>query len=161
MNEIQPLIIVFPNKKYTLKTSCRPECSFCTFIPTSSLLKASTRSYLYPPIFFRIDETNRQRLISLQIRIEIVKRCGRNMIEKKEGPGLSWPSRTLQRLENIFPNKIPRDGVNVESIMICSRHKRVSDQRMAQWDTLLALARMKGKYVTVPVAFGRVDPTKM
>ena len=43
----------------------------------------------------------------------------------------------------------------------CSRKKRVSDQRLAELETLMALARLKGKLVTVPIGFGRVDPAKM
>ncbi|KAF4521740.1 hypothetical protein B566_EDAN010005 [Ephemera danica] len=41
------------------------------------------------------------------------------------------------------------------------RQKRVSDQRLAELETLLALAKMKGKLITVPIGFGRVDPTKI
>ncbi|XP_043280914.1 uncharacterized protein [Venturia canescens] len=41
------------------------------------------------------------------------------------------------------------------------RQKRVSDQRVAELETLLALARMRGKLVTVPVGFGRVDPARI
>ncbi|XP_053596984.1 uncharacterized protein LOC128668278 isoform X2 [Microplitis demolitor] len=44
---------------------------------------------------------------------------------------------------------------------VLSRRKRVSDQRLAELETLLALARMRGKLVTVPVGFGRVDPAKI
>ncbi|XP_043475637.1 uncharacterized protein LOC122507140 [Leptopilina heterotoma] len=42
-----------------------------------------------------------------------------------------------------------------------SRQKRVSDQRLAELETLMALSRLKGKLVTVPVGFGRVDPAKI
>ncbi|XP_051162528.1 uncharacterized protein LOC127282382 [Leptopilina boulardi] len=42
-----------------------------------------------------------------------------------------------------------------------SRQKRVSDQRLAELETLMALSRLKGKLVTVPVGFGRVDPAKL
>jgi len=43
------------------------------------------------------------------------------------------------------------------------RQKRsgISDQRLAELETLLALSRMKGKLVTVPVAFGVIDPDKI
>ncbi|XP_012285833.1 uncharacterized protein LOC105702680 [Orussus abietinus] len=44
---------------------------------------------------------------------------------------------------------------------VISRQKRVSDQRLAELETLLALAKMRGKLVTVPVGFGRVDPAKI
>ncbi|KAH0550042.1 uncharacterized protein LOC123261600 [Cotesia glomerata] len=44
---------------------------------------------------------------------------------------------------------------------VLSRRKRVSDQRLAELETLMALARMRGKLVTVPVGFGRVDPAKI
>ncbi|XP_042213694.1 uncharacterized protein LOC121860588 [Homarus americanus] len=38
------------------------------------------------------------------------------------------------------------------------RQKRVSDQRLAELETLLALAKMKNrKYVTLPVGFGLID----
>ncbi|XP_064088129.1 uncharacterized protein LOC135202566 [Macrobrachium nipponense] len=38
------------------------------------------------------------------------------------------------------------------------RQKRVSDQRLAELETLLALARMKNrKFVTVPVGYGLID----
>ncbi|XP_066998509.2 uncharacterized protein [Anabrus simplex] len=39
-----------------------------------------------------------------------------------------------------------------------SRQKRVSDQRLAELETMLALNRLKGRLVTVPVGFGKVDP---
>ncbi|XP_011495397.1 PREDICTED: uncharacterized protein LOC105360243 [Ceratosolen solmsi marchali] len=42
-----------------------------------------------------------------------------------------------------------------------SRPKRVSDQRLAEIETWLALSKMKGKLVTVPVGFGQVDPNKI
>ncbi|XP_046409175.1 uncharacterized protein LOC124174086 [Ischnura elegans] len=41
------------------------------------------------------------------------------------------------------------------------RRKRVSDQRLAELETLLALSKMRGKLVTVPVGFGRIDPQKL
>uniref|UniRef100_T1IUA0 Uncharacterized protein n=1 Tax=Strigamia maritima TaxID=126957 RepID=T1IUA0_STRMM len=43
------------------------------------------------------------------------------------------------------------------------REKRsgISDQRLAELETLLALSKMKGKLVTVPVAFGVIDPDKI
>ncbi|KAK0090240.1 hypothetical protein PV326_004177 [Microctonus aethiopoides] len=44
---------------------------------------------------------------------------------------------------------------------IISRQKRVSDQRLAELETLLALSRTHGKLVTVPVAFGRIDPIRI
>lgn len=38
------------------------------------------------------------------------------------------------------------------------RQKRVSDQRLAELETLLALAKMKNrKYVTLPVGYGLID----
>lgn len=42
-----------------------------------------------------------------------------------------------------------------------NRAKRVSDQRLAELETLIALAKMKGKLVTVPVGFGLIDPAKL
>ncbi|XP_046743634.1 uncharacterized protein LOC124409817 isoform X2 [Diprion similis] len=42
-----------------------------------------------------------------------------------------------------------------------SRQKRVSDQRLAELETLLALSKLRGQLVTVPVAFGQVDPNKI
>ncbi|XP_033222997.1 uncharacterized protein LOC117176796 [Belonocnema kinseyi] len=44
---------------------------------------------------------------------------------------------------------------------VISRQKRVSDQRLAELETLMALSRLKGKLVTVPIGFGRVDPAKI
>lgn len=41
------------------------------------------------------------------------------------------------------------------------RQKRVSDQRLAELETLLALAKMRGKLVTVPIGFGKIDPVKI
>lgn len=43
----------------------------------------------------------------------------------------------------------------------CYSVKRVSDQRLAELETLLALSKMSGKLVTVPLAFGKIDPAKM
>ncbi|XP_047345687.1 uncharacterized protein LOC124947501 [Vespa velutina] len=44
---------------------------------------------------------------------------------------------------------------------IISRRKRVSDQRLAELETLLGLSKMKGKIITIPIAFGVVDPAKI
>ncbi|XP_059480110.1 uncharacterized protein LOC132199429 [Neocloeon triangulifer] len=41
------------------------------------------------------------------------------------------------------------------------RIKRVSDQRLAELETLIALSKMRGKLVTVPIGFGRIDPAKI
>ncbi|GLH12457.1 MraZ protein [Gryllus bimaculatus] len=41
------------------------------------------------------------------------------------------------------------------------RQKRVSDQRLAELETRVALNRLKGIVVTVPVGFGKVDPDKL
>ncbi|XP_034946047.1 uncharacterized protein [Chelonus insularis] len=54
------------------------------------------------------------------------------------------------------------DSVNARpSSGFLSRRKRVSDQRLAELETLLALAKMRGKLVTVPLGFDRVDPAKI
>lgn len=45
--------------------------------------------------------------------------------------------------------------------IVLSRQKRISDQRVAELETLIALSKMKNKMVTIPVGFGRVDPIKM
>ncbi|KAK4877901.1 hypothetical protein RN001_010407 [Aquatica leii] len=39
-----------------------------------------------------------------------------------------------------------------------SRLRRVSDQRLAELETLVALSKMSGKLVTVPLGLGKVDP---
>ncbi|XP_017779900.1 PREDICTED: uncharacterized protein LOC108565117 [Nicrophorus vespilloides] len=39
-----------------------------------------------------------------------------------------------------------------------SRVKRVSDQRLAELETLVALSKMSGKLVTVPLGYGKFDP---
>ncbi|KAB0803026.1 hypothetical protein PPYR_05212 [Photinus pyralis] len=39
-----------------------------------------------------------------------------------------------------------------------TRLKRVSDQRLAELETLVALSKMSGKLVTVPLGLGKVDP---
>lgn len=41
------------------------------------------------------------------------------------------------------------------------RQKRVSDQRLAELETYMALRKMAGKLVTVPLGFGQVDPAKI
>ncbi|XP_034235166.1 uncharacterized protein LOC117641722 [Thrips palmi] len=38
------------------------------------------------------------------------------------------------------------------------RQKRVSDQRLGELEALLALKKLRGKLVTVPVAFGQINP---
>ncbi|XP_053994521.1 uncharacterized protein LOC128884880 [Hylaeus volcanicus] len=42
-----------------------------------------------------------------------------------------------------------------------SRQKRVSDQRLAEIETLLNLKNVMGKLTTIPVGFGVVDPAKV
>ncbi|XP_017886655.1 uncharacterized protein LOC108628933 [Ceratina calcarata] len=44
---------------------------------------------------------------------------------------------------------------------LLSRQRRVSDQRLAEIETLLGLQNVRGKVVTVPVAFGVLDPDKI
>ncbi|XP_076642653.1 uncharacterized protein LOC143353317 [Halictus rubicundus] len=44
---------------------------------------------------------------------------------------------------------------------LLSRQRRVSDQRLAEIETLLGLENVRGKVVTVPVAFGVLDPDKI
>jgi hypothetical protein len=46
-------------------------------------------------------------------------------------------------------------------LILLHRQKRVSDQRLAELETYMALRRMAGKLVTVPLGFGQVDPAKM
>ncbi|XP_031773363.1 uncharacterized protein LOC105735930 isoform X2 [Apis florea] len=41
------------------------------------------------------------------------------------------------------------------------RQRRVSDQRLAEIETLLGLKNVRGKVMTVPVAFGVLDPDKI
>ncbi|KAK2720701.1 uncharacterized protein LOC136036344 [Artemia franciscana] len=41
------------------------------------------------------------------------------------------------------------------------RSKRVSDQRLAELETLLALAKLRGRYVTLPVGLGMINPAKI
>lgn len=44
---------------------------------------------------------------------------------------------------------------------LLSRQRRVSDQRLAEIETLLGLENVRGKLVKVPVAFGVLDPDKI
>ncbi|GJQ81222.1 hypothetical protein Trydic_g20441 [Trypoxylus dichotomus] len=39
-----------------------------------------------------------------------------------------------------------------------SRIKRVSDQRLAELETQRGIEKMKGQLVTVPIAFGKLNP---
>nr|XP_018902879.1 PREDICTED: uncharacterized protein LOC109034279 [Bemisia tabaci] len=39
--------------------------------------------------------------------------------------------------------------------------KRVSDHRLAELETLLALSKMKGQVMTVPLGYGKVDPERI
>jgi len=52
------------------------------------------------------------------------------------------------------------------TVFICpflnrSRNKRVSDQRLAELETLLALARLKGRFANVQVGYGFINPNKI
>jgi len=42
-----------------------------------------------------------------------------------------------------------------------NRNKRVSDQRLAELETLLALARLKGRLPNVQMGYGFIDPNKI
>ncbi|XP_012134575.1 uncharacterized protein LOC105661771 [Megachile rotundata] len=44
---------------------------------------------------------------------------------------------------------------------LLSRQRRVSDQRLAELETLMGLENVRGKVVTVPIAFGVLDPDKI
>ena len=37
----------------------------------------------------------------------------------------------------------------------------MSDQRLAELETLLSLSKMKGRIVQVPIGFGKVDPVRL
>ncbi|XP_017756819.1 PREDICTED: uncharacterized protein LOC108548383 [Eufriesea mexicana] len=52
-------------------------------------------------------------------------------------------------------------SVHARPPSLLSRQRRVSDQRLAEIETLLGLENVKGKVVTVPVAFGMLDPDKI
>lgn len=75
----------------------------------------------------------------------------------------------MQSLENLLSSKkiifileLRLHFTSLNNILFhFSRQKRVSDQRLAELETLLALEKIRGQLVTVPVAFGRVDPAKM
>ncbi|KAJ8668110.1 hypothetical protein QAD02_009773, partial [Eretmocerus hayati] len=40
------------------------------------------------------------------------------------------------------------------------RQKRVSDSRLAELETIIALSKMKGRLVPVPIGYGKVDPAR-
>ena len=46
------------------------------------------------------------------------------------------------------------------ALLCCYRQKRVSDQRLGELEALLALKKLRGKLVTVPVAFGQINPSE-
>uniref|UniRef100_A0A1Y1MC53 Uncharacterized protein n=1 Tax=Photinus pyralis TaxID=7054 RepID=A0A1Y1MC53_PHOPY len=54
----------------------------------------------------------------------------------------------------------PRESRDCKVDFSC-RLKRVSDQRLAELETLVALSKMSGKLVTVPLGLGKVDPKLM
>jgi hypothetical protein len=52
--------------------------------------------------------------------------------------------------------------IDLPLFRVCCRIKRVSDQRLAELETLIALSKMRGKLVTVPIGFGKIgDPAVM
>lgn len=57
-----------------------------------------------------------------------------------------------------FCRSLWKYSINLQhfDLFCCSRYRRLSDQRLAEIETILALQNVKG--VAVPVAFGKVDP---
>jgi len=49
----------------------------------------------------------------------------------------------------------------VQAYPTWNRNKRVSDQRLAELETLLALARLKGRFANVQVGYGFINPNKI
>ncbi|KAL2716568.1 uncharacterized protein V1478_014244 [Vespula squamosa] len=72
----------------------------------------------------------------------------------------SRPLMTLLVLSVLMTILIP-EQTEARPSNIISRRKRVSDQRLAELETLLGLSKMKGKIITIPIAFGVVDPAKI
>ncbi|KAI4500977.1 hypothetical protein M0802_003780 [Mischocyttarus mexicanus] len=74
----------------------------------------------------------------------------------------SRPLVTLLVLSVLVTVLIPEPTEARPSGIIISRRKRVSDQRLAELETLLGLStKMKGKVITIPVAYGVLDPAKV
>ncbi|OXU26719.1 hypothetical protein TSAR_013175, partial [Trichomalopsis sarcophagae] len=102
--------------------------------------------------------------------------------EKATGEQLQPPIALYTEEENRYErlkrmSRYAASAVAVAGIVLCvvllvqvtearpsallSRPKRVSDQRLAELETLIALQKMRGKLVTVPIGFGKVDPMKI
>lgn len=75
-------------------------------------------------------------------------------------PATSRLLTTLMILSVLVTVLIPEPSLARPSGIV-SRRKRVSDQRLAELETLLGLSKIKGIVITVPVAFGVVDPAKI
>ncbi|XP_053596976.1 uncharacterized protein LOC128668278 isoform X1 [Microplitis demolitor] len=98
----------------------------------------------------------------MMISAKIYSRCKRKIKSEGGSAIFEWREKPSTLLEYICVKQLAewysstRDKKDKTD-----RRKRVSDQRLAELETLLALARMRGKLVTVPVGFGRVDPAKI
>ncbi|XP_015185789.1 PREDICTED: uncharacterized protein LOC107071355 [Polistes dominula] len=74
----------------------------------------------------------------------------------------SRPLVTLLVLSVLATILIPEPTEARPSGLIISRRKRVSDQRLAELETLLGLStKMKGKVIVIPVGYGVIDPAKV
>ncbi|KAK2588196.1 hypothetical protein KPH14_004235 [Odynerus spinipes] len=82
------------------------------------------------------------------------------MTTKYEVPAKSRFLTTLLVLSVLVTVLVP-EPAQARPSGIISRRKRVSDQRLAELETLLGLSKIKGIVITVPVAFGVVDPAKI
>ncbi|PSN55574.1 hypothetical protein C0J52_12099 [Blattella germanica] len=77
---------------------------------------------------------------------------------------LEQPKLNTTRSENPYPSLSPAillSMVVLTALIFLDRQKRVSDQRLAELETYIALRNLAGKIVTVPVGFGQVDPAKI
>ncbi|KAI4487532.1 hypothetical protein M0804_005681 [Polistes exclamans] len=74
----------------------------------------------------------------------------------------SRPLVTLLVLSVLVTILIPEPTDARPTDTVISRRKRVSDQRIAELETLLGLStKIKGKVIFVPVAYGVIDPAKV
>ncbi|XP_043503138.1 uncharacterized protein LOC122524772 isoform X1 [Polistes fuscatus] len=74
----------------------------------------------------------------------------------------SRPLVTLLVLSVLVTILIPEPTDARPTDTVISRRKRVSDQRLAELETLHGIStKLKGKVVVIPVAYGVIDPAKV
>lgn len=137
-------------EKHEKRTQSCARCSFAIFATiTKNLGNFPARLHLDSPKT-NLTETNS---VSMYAHAWLLR--------YQKSATLFYPIASRLTQDERHRSKFPFRCMLIHGYCICSRQRRVSDQRLAEIETLMGLENVRGKVVTVPVAFGVLDPDKM